>query len=32
VPALSLSVTMGGVGMLYKKMRGEKAKEAVPMG
>jgi len=32
VPALSLSLTMGGAGMLYKKMRGEKAKEAVPMG
>lgn len=27
VPALSLSLTMGGAGMLYKKMRGEKAKE-----
>jgi hypothetical protein len=32
VPALSLSLTMGGAGMLYKKMRGEKAKETVPMG
>ena len=32
VPALSLSLTMGGAGMLYKKMRGKKAPEAVPMG